>query len=100
MTAMEQGMSSAAPKIDFAGVSKTFSVRGQEVQALQPGARLDLVGGVAEQHVAEAVAHRIAGLARAGWAGGFGGSPPIVTGAAARGFSSSGSRSVASSAPS
>ena len=34
MTAMSTV--SAAPKIDFSGVSKTFHVRGQEVQALQP----------------------------------------------------------------
>lgn len=30
------GTVSAAPKIEFAGVSKAFHVRGQEVQALQP----------------------------------------------------------------
>ena len=36
MTAMEMGTSSAASKIDFAGVSKTFFARGNELQALQP----------------------------------------------------------------
>ena len=36
MKAQELTTASASPKIDFSGVAKTFFVRGQEVQALQP----------------------------------------------------------------